>query len=237
MAHVTSEGLNGTVGKMIFYIMDGKQYARSMPGERIKKRNQPAPPGTTAFGIVSKYGSNMLVLISKSFLFRFTLTTYNAARGWMHNQYVANQNVPWPLTAKGSSMCQLNTVIDLRDFLTVGLSVKDLGAGQAEVIIGEMNPIRNIKAPVRTTEVKIKVLTVTSAFEPKSSVAGKIAKNEFSFSFADKILPEKSLVLNTRAKTNDMVLVIIALEYTINGSWVTDLQYLPAAIVAMGRMK
>jgi hypothetical protein len=31
MARVTSEGLNGIVGNIIFYIRDGKQYARSMP--------------------------------------------------------------------------------------------------------------------------------------------------------------------------------------------------------------
>jgi hypothetical protein len=237
MAHVTSEGLNGTVGKIIFYIMDGKQYARSMPGEGSNKRNKIPNPGTTAFGIVSKYGSNMLVLLSKNFLFRFSLPTYNAARGWMRNQYVANQNSAWPLSAKGSSMCQLNTSIDLRDFLNADLSVKDIRGGQVEITVGEINPVRDIKAPPRTTEVKIKVMTVTSAFEPKRSVTGKTAKDEYNFSYTDKMVPEKSLVLNTRAKTNDIVLVVIAIEYNVGGLWIIDLKYLPAAIVAMGRME
>ena len=237
MAHVTSEGLNGIVGNIIFYIRDGKQYARSMPSPQSNKRNKIPNTRTTAFGIVSKYGSNLLVILSKSCLFPFSLSTYNTARGWMRNQYVAHVNTAWPLTAKGSSMCQLNTGIDLRDFLTVDLSVKDLGAGQVEVVIGEMNPIRNIKAPSRTSEVKIKVLTVSSAFEPKGSVAGKSATNETIFSYTDKIVPEKTFVLNTRAKTNDMALVAVALEYNVNGLWVNNLQYLPAAIIAMGRMQ
>jgi hypothetical protein len=237
MARVTSEGLNGVVGNIIFYIRDGRQYARSMPAPRNKRKNQPASAGTTSFGIVSRFGSEMLVNLSNNLLFKFTLNTYNSARGWMRNQYVANQNAAWPLLAKGSSMCQLNTAIDLRDFLTVDIAVKDNGGGQVEVTVGEINPIRNIKAPTRTTEVKIKVLAVTSAFEPKGSEAVKTGKDEFSFSFINKLLPPKSLVLNTRAKTNDMVLVVIAVEYNINGLWVSDLQYLPAAIVAMGRME
>jgi len=237
MAHVTSEGLNGIVGNIIFYIRDGKQYARSMPAAQSNKRNKIPNARTNAFGIVSKYGSNLLVILSKSCLFPFSLSTYNTARGWMRNQYVANLNAAWPLSAKGSSMCQLNTGIDLRNFLTVDLSVKDLGAGQVEVTMGEMNPRRNIKAPSQTSEVKIKILTVSSAFEPKQSVAGKSATNEFIISYTDKVVPEKSLVLNTRAKINDMMLVAIAIEYNVNGLWVTNLQYLPAAIIAMGRME
>ena len=237
MARVTSEGLNGVVGNIIFYIRDGKQYARSMPAPRVKRRNQPAPAGTTAFGIVSRCGSQMLVNLSKNLLFKFTLATYNSARGWMRNQYVANKDAAWPLSAKGSSMCQLNTAIDLRDFLTADIAVKDNGGGQAEVTVGEINPLRNIKAPANTMEVKIKVLTVASVFEPKGSEVIKAGKDEFIFPFINKLLPAKRLLLNTRAKTNDMVLVVIAVEYKVNGLWVTDLQHLPAAIVAMGRME
>lgn len=237
MARVTNEGLNGAVGNIIFYIREGRQYARSKPAPRRKKRNYIPPAGATIFGMVSKYGSHMVRNLGSYLSFKFPLATYNSARGWMRNQYVANQDTDWPLSARSGNMCQLNTTLDLRDFLTVDIAVKDNGAGQVEVTVGALNPVRNVKAPANTSEVKIKVITVDSPFVLNGSSSAFSSKEEFSFSFINQLLAAKTLVLNTRAKTNDMVVVAIAVEYKVKNLWVTDLQYLPAAIIAMGRMQ
>jgi hypothetical protein len=52
------------------------------------------------------------------------------------------------------------------------------------------------------------------------------------------VLPAKNVILNTKGETTDMVIVVVAVEYnTGSDSWVTDVAYQPAAIIAMGRLE
>ncbi|MFT3911786.1 MAG: hypothetical protein QM737_20345 [Ferruginibacter sp.] len=241
MARVTDEGIKGTVGNVVFYVRDGKKYVRSKPGKRKKKSNAPENTLNTIFGLVSKYGSGMVKMMRDQFLFPFGLKTYNNARGWMRNLYAEHRDdTDWQLSVKNSGMCQLNAEVDLRDFLRTDITVNDSGSGKITVVFPEINPKRDFKAPLRTMKVNIKLIVGTSPFRNASQLYSLCTK-QFSFIYNNDPVPASSFELQTTGGTGDVAIVSMALEYETedsgNGSYNKELKWLPAAIIAMGKLK
>lgn len=240
MARVTDNGISGAIGNLVFYTMNGKRYVRSKPGPRKKKKNQPANPLNTVFGTVSKYGSAMVKGMSSHFLFPLSRDTYNRLRGWMRNQYAEHKDdATWELSVRNSGMCQVNGEIDLRDFLRTDITVTDSGHGKLTVIFPEINPKKDIKAPLRTMKVNIKLIAVTSSFRGTAS-SYNLCTEQYSFIYHDTPVPAKHFELQSNAGTGDIAIAAIALEYetsALNGSYSKDTRWLPAAIIAMGRLK
>lgn len=240
MARVTDNGIVGMVGNAVFYSMNGKSYVRAKPKARKKKRNQPPNPLNTIFGKVSTYGSGMAKMMSKEFLFPFKLETYNRVRGWMRNQYVANQDkAEWILTSQSSDMCQLHGNADLRDFWKTTLTVKDSGKGKIIIEIPEFNPTKDVKVPVRTMKVNLKLIAVTSAFK-KAEIPCTMCTTQYSFNYSNNPVPAQQFVLQTAAGTGDIAFVVVALEFEVAEKekifFNNELRWLPAAIVAIGKL-
>ncbi len=241
MARNTEQGLSGTIGNLVFYTMNGKNYVRSKPGKQNKKRNQKPNPLNTIFGTVSAYGSPMISRLSKVLLFPFGLSTYNQLRGWMRNQYAAHaQDINWELSVQGSSICKISSNIDLRDFLTIPLTVNDSGNGLITVSIPAINPVKDIKAPARTQLINLKLVAVTSTFG-QTQGSNSFCMEQYNFNCNNQLLAAKEIVLNTGATAGSIVIVVAAIEYalfgSLNNNYTTNPNWLPAAIIAMGRMK
>ncbi len=238
MARSTDKGISGAVGNLVFYTMNGNNYVRSKPGKRTKKRNKDPNPLNTIFGIVSSYGSPMISQLRTVLLFPFSINTYNSIRGWMRNQYAAHgQDAIWELTAQGTAMCQVNRAIDLRDFLTVPLSVSDTGNSMIKISIPSLNPAKNIKAPSHTNKVNLKLVAVSSPFGQKTG-SSNFCMEQYSFDYTNEILAAKEIVLNTSAITGSIVIVVAAIEFDEGDKmYNTDVKWLPAAIIGMGRLK
>lgn len=240
MARVTDEGIKGTVGNVVFYTREGKKYVRSKPGKRKKKRNAPENPLNTIFGLVSTYGSGMVKQMKESFLFTLGLKSYNNARGWMRNLYAEHKDDEhWDLSVRNSGMCQLNAEVDLRDFLRADITVNDRGNGIVTVVFPEINPKKDFKVPSRTMKVNVKLILVTSPF--------RIAPNPYSyctqqisFIYNDPV-PARSFDLQAAAGTGDIAVVAMALEFetgdSVSRSYNKEKKWLPAAIIAMGKLK
>ena len=241
MAKVTVDGISGLVGTVVMYNMNGKSYVRSRPKQRKKKRGADERPENTIFGIVSKYGTRMIKGISQSFLFPFGLATYNTLRGWMHNQYAAHKDEAlWELTAKRNSICQLNPEADLRDFIGMDLLVTDKGNGKLEVLFPSLDPGQDIKAPLRTKNINIKILASTATFG-NTAYPNYICLEQYNLDYNGGIVPAKNIVLDTKAITGDIGILLIALEFETKDSgqaiYNTERRWLPAAIIAMGKLK
>lgn len=241
MARITEAGIIGSVGKVVFYTREGRNYMRSKPGKRIKKRNAPENPLNTIFGLVSKYGSGLVKQMKASFLFPFGLKTYNNARGWMRNLYAEHKDDGvWDLSVKNSGMCQLNAAIDLRDFLRTDITVNDSGSGKITIIFPEINPKRDFKAPSRTMKVNIKLIVGTSPFRNAPQLYSLCTK-QFSFIYNNDPVPASSFEMQTTAGTGDVAIVSMALEFETtdsgNENYNKDPKWLPAAIIAMGKLK
>ena len=236
MARRSEQHISGAVGNVIFYKLNGQDLIRSKPGKMKRKRSTPVARLNTAFGSISTYGSRMLKQVSTCFLFAFTLDVYNRVRGWMHIQFGAQRDTgSWQL-AQQTSMCPLNKEADLRDLLMTEITINDIGEGKININIAAMNPKQSLRAPQRTSNVNMKFIAVTSAFK-EDGLQNSFCMEQYKFAYRDTSLPEKTLLLDTKAAGN-IAIVVIALEYeTASGIYNTEKRWLPAAVVAMGRMK
>ncbi|MBS1741462.1 MAG: hypothetical protein JST81_00390 [Bacteroidetes bacterium] len=241
MARVTEKGFSGAIGNYVFYTMNGKNYVRSKPGKRNKKQGAKVNPLNTVFGTISKYGSKMIMQMKDRFLFRFGRETYNNFRGWMRNLYAVHKDdAVWELSVKNSGMCRLNAAVDLRDLINTDITIEDCGNGKLKITLAEMIPRINIKAPLRTIKVNIKLVVVTSPFKDDVHQYN-LCTEQYSFDYNNDPLPATSLEFNTSGGTGDIAVLAMALEYqtsdTGNGFMNKDLKWLPAAAIAMGRLK
>ncbi|MEP7109579.1 MAG: hypothetical protein ABI760_16415 [Ferruginibacter sp.] len=241
MARITEKGISGLVGNVIFYTSNGQNYIRSKPRKKNKKKGDPVNPLNTIFGAVSTYGSGMIKRMSGSFLFRFNLATYNLGRGWMRNQYAAHKDdAIWELSARNNTMCQLNSETDLRDFLGTAITVTNDGKGLVRISIPEINPKKDLKAPPRTMRVNLKMIIVTSPFR-ETEIRNNFWMEQHNFDYSDSIAPSKESILDTKTAEGDIAIVVIALEFETTrsgkGFYNTEKRWLPAAIIAMGRLK
>lgn len=238
MARVTNEGISGAVGGLVFYTLNGMNYVKARSGRRRRKRGQAADPLQTLFGTVSTYSSAMVKRMKPQFLFPVKPATYNQLRGWMRILYALEHLEPvWDL-AVNSGMCQLNPVIDLRDFLKIQLTVSDRGNGVIGVNFPPMNPVRNLKAPSQTVKVNLKLIAISSPFGTRSASMG-FAIQEYRFDYTNTLLPAREFVLEPSAIAGDIAIVVLAMEYETAGTGrcLTDPAWLPAAVVAIGRLK
>ena len=241
MARVTENGFAGTVGNLVFYSMNGKSYVRTKPGPRKKNKGAVQNPLNTVFGIVSKHGSALIKGINSEFPFRFGREAYNNVRGWMRNNYSMYKDAAdWELSVRASGMCQLNKETDLRDCLKVELSVTDEGNGKIAITFPSIIPVRDIKAPSRTMKVNIKLIVVTSPFRNAPGTYNHCTE-QFSFIYNDSELPAKTFLIETKASKPDLVFTAVSLTYETKDSgeakYNTEKKWLPAAMIAMGRLK
>lgn len=241
MARVTEKGIAGMVGNLVFYTVNGKTYVRTKPGKRKKKRGQKANPLNTVFGTVSRYGTAMVGGMKDQFLFTVGRDTYNRMRGWMRNLYATrHEDTVWELSSRNSGMCQLNPEVDLRDFFREEITVTDKGKGKILIQIPAFNPKLTLKSPTRTMKVNLKLIAVTSPFK-EAGPRYSLCTEPISFTFSNKSIPAKDVYLHTNASAGSIAIIAVAIEYetadTIKGQYLTDLKWLPAAAIAMGRLK
>lgn len=246
MARKTADGYTGSVGKMVFYTMNGEQYLRTKPGKRKKKRGQVINPKQTAFGAVSKYGSAMAKQLNSHLLFALGRNGYNQLRGWMWNQYTAFAMEPdWEPGAKGNIICGLNAEADLRDFFAAAVRITDNGGGLIDINIPSINPEKEITAPAHTTKVKMKLVLASSGFSNLTGITDNVWMEQYDFDYTDTLLPAKTISINTSSHfasiSGHIAIIALALEFetaeTGRHIYNTEKRWLPAALIAMGRLK
>jgi hypothetical protein len=247
MARKKENGImSGIIGKTVFYEMYGNQYSRMRPGKRKKKRNQPVNVNTNVFGTVSKYGTLMMNAVKKELLFPFTLFVYNQQRAWMRNLYAEHKDDPtWELRSLNNSTSQINLECDLRDIWAGAVTVVDEGAGIVTVTIPPIDPLRDLKTPPGTQKINCKLFVLSSPFD-NSPYPYSFAEEQYSFDRSGGISASQTFRMDTtknfkRPTSGSIAIVVIAFEFeTKLGDKVsinTDKRWLPAAIVAMGRLK
>lgn len=238
MGQVVNNNIVGAVGNVVFYTMNGKSYIRTKPSPHRKKYTDVVKNLHDVFGTVSRYGTAMIRSMSDQLSFPFTQPLYNRLRGWMRNAYASHRDeTVWELSAAGYNICQVNAETDLRDFIGGGFSVSDEGTGKIRVILPEMNPLRQIKAPANTIAVNVKIIIASSAFK-EQGLRSRVCNAAYRVDYADRLFPAKEILLATNSAAGDIAIVVIALEFEMDDQvYNKALPWLPAAIIAMGKMK
>lgn len=236
MAQARGNLFSGAIGPVVFYVKNGKQYGRAKPGERTKKPTARMVERNTRFAEICKPSSKMLKYIKDKLVYRVGFNDYNRLRGWMYIAYSSNHAKPdWPVTVD-NNICQLNPEADLRHYITANITVRTNGSEGVVVDFPSFNPLNVIRAPLRATKVTIKVI-VSTAQPGMGSI--RMSGSSYSFDYNDTIVPAKEFVLNPDGMENgDIAIVTVAIEFEKAGAvFKTDPKWLPAAVIAMGRIK
>ena len=166
MARNTENGISGTIGPVIHYNWNDKNFIRSKPAKRKKKYGQLENPLNTVFGDVSRYGTPMIKLAKPFFQFSFNQSAYSISRGWMRNIYAKHKDAAdWPLLSNMITACQLNPAVDLRNFITKDIIISDEGSGIVNVTIPSIDPFNDLHAPPGTVSVTIRMVLLTNDFK------------------------------------------------------------------------
>ena len=243
MATINKEGLTGLVGSVVIYNMNGKQYARTKPAiSKTRKKQLAQSNEAIVFGLVSAYGSAMLGILRNYLNFSFSLATYNAARGWIRNQYGPNmEKTDWPLSSRFNTNCQLNPKADLRDFLKAGVTISDEGKGHIKISMEAIQPLQQIVAPAGTKAVKLKWIVLSTPFSPDGN--GIVhSLQEYSIPYTNAVFAARETEIVIKGKKGDIVMVVAAMEFERKVStplegFFKDAAYLPAAIMGIGKLK
>lgn len=238
MARITEKGLSGRVGPIIYYERDGKQYARSRPMYKKKRSRAKETDATSIFGVCSTASSSVGQSIRTRLKFAFGLPSFNALRGWVKKQYSLHfQESDWPMTNAYISPCQLNQKSDLRDYFFVPLEVRGIENGKLNVYLPSFDPAKQIVAPANTQAVIIRLILSGLPFA-KQGLSEFHTEEEIKIRFADGITEAKNLLLeNEGLQPGAIIMLTVALEFEIHeGVLFHAEKYLPAAVVAMGRV-
>ena len=237
MAKNTPEGLVGMLGTIVFYTMNGKSYARTKPARRKRKRGEKPNPHLAIFGKVSKHGSAITGQLSKHVKFKFGLPPYNRMRKWIFEGYSVNHSLPlWELSAQHSGMCQLSNDTDMRDYFRANLTVSDNSNGIVLVEIPPFNPVQKIKAPKQAKNITVRLIAVSSCFD-KGVVISGVAAESHTFPYNNEVITFPVMELKTKGATGDIAVVALAIEYETATQVITENKWLPAAALAIGRLK
>lgn len=247
MARKNENGLlSGVIGRTVFYEMYGTQYARVKPKRRKKKRNQPVNKNASVFGTVSRFGTLMMNELKQHLMFPFTLFVYNRQRAWMRSLYAAYKDDPsWELRSKHNMTSQINLDCDLRDIWEDVVTVVDEGGGIVTIMIPPIDPARDMKIPVATKKINCKLFVLTSPFD-LAVYPYTITQEQFGFDPSHGALPSQKFTMDTtkwiaRSTSGNIAMVVVAFEFEteLEGkvAITTDKRWLPAAVVAMGRLK
>ncbi len=238
MASINHEGISGAIGNIVFYTMNGKKYARSVPNLTKKRRKELSQaPQATVFGLVSQYGTPMIRMLQELLLFPFTLVTYNMARGWMRGVYNANHAEPsWSFSGRYDKACSLNAAAIFPEALKTAVQVTDTGKGKIKVLVEEMNLAKYLKLPPHIQKVNIKLMAVSAPFSNTLSIPVSCME-QYSFHYKKAIFPAQEILLKTKGNAGDIVIIVMALEFDLGNGYSRDARHLPAGIVAMGRLE
>ncbi len=246
MARVTKEGgLSGAIQNLVFYTMDGKNYVRSKPIMLNKKKNRHQNRSVVVFGVVSACSSALLRNMAWDLLFRIGFKTHNAFRSWMtplYQRYMYhNPDGQWELSARHAAMFEINPAASLHEAFRVPIDVADAGEGRVKITIGELKPVQHIQAPRWTKSVNLTLQVLTTPFTENYGRQVVHYSEMHAYPYIQGQEPAKEFIVQTKNAKGHVAVVVAALTYntrtTEEPAYHTDLQYLPAAVVAIGRLR
>lgn len=238
MARVTEKGLIGRIGPVVYYEMNGKQYARARPMHKKKRTRAANNQAASIFGVCSGAASTAGHTLRAVLDFSFKLKSFNMLRGWLFKEYRLNhERTDWYLGQDFTPACQLNPQADLRDYLFVPVAIKSSEKGKLHLHIPAFNPVRQILHPALATSVVIRVLVMGLALRNEKQEPFFI-EQKLTVNISDPTFPSSDLHFeHEQMKPNAVATVMVALSYyTNNKELIRDEKYLPAAIMSIGRV-
>ena len=240
MAKVSKAGLNGAIGPVVFYTMNGKSYARATPGTQSIKHKKKLQPQRSFFGRISSLSSKMADAVRTELNCPFGLYAYNALRGWVFGQYKKNEGqASLQLNIIPSGLCELNAAAGLQQSLTAGVSLADKGDGNLSVSIASFNPAKDIKAPAGAAWINLKLICARAIRESGALLHFELSLAQKLLHISNENIPSFEMELNSQGGKGDLVCLVLALEFRTgehSGGIINSPSFLPAAGIALGNL-
>lgn len=239
MARIENGNFSGAIGNVVFYTMNGKTYARSMPTAPKKKKNTPEKPSVTAFKTASKYGAQLLRKLRPYVPFPLTLTHYNAYRSWLITSLRTHNS---STTTNTTTLHNVNKLISLRDIWLVPSCIELTEKAEVHIHLPEIIPQKQIVAPPYTTQVQVTWITLAQTMTENTQQQQPQAAT-IQFAHSNQLVPAQTLVLPTDAVPNDWWVVLQLVRFTYQLPNMREpaeqlqTQWLPVAFVAAGTYK
>lgn len=235
MARLSDKGLSGRIGPVIYYEMNGKQFARAVPVFKKQRTTARQKNASLLFGICSQTATAAAYVLQAYLTFPFK--ALNRFRGWVYKYYkLHHQQSNWVLGQKFIPPFQLNTEADLRDFLIVPIEIRGVQDGKLHIHVPSFDPVKQIMNPMRAASASISIIIQGLPFGEQQECFSVIEK--IAVGFSDTSSPASDLFFEHAAMQPSSVLMVTVMLsfYRQNESLINDTAYLPAAVVGMGRM-
>jgi hypothetical protein len=105
------------------------------------------------------------------------------------------------------------------------------------VTLPQVNPFTTIMVPSAGCKVHLKAVVLSSSFQDEETWVADQKVAELVFVHQNKKLGPLSMNLSLKVGATDMAMVVLFVEYEVNGKTVEDPKWLPAAAVAFGPVR
>lgn len=236
MARITEKGLSGRVGPVIYYQMNGKQYARAFPVYKKKRSRAATKPAAALFGQCSATASTAAYALQASLPFPFLYKPQNSFRGWLYKYYkLHHEQHNWVLGQNFLPPCQLNPDADLRDFLFAPIEIRGVVDGRLHIHVPAFDPVKQIMNPVRAASACISIMVQGLSFGKEQECF--FPEEKLPVDFSEIHSPARDLFFeHASMKPESVLMVTVALSFQMQDeSFIKNTDCLPAAVVGMGR--
>lgn len=236
MARLSDKGLSGRIGPVIYYEMNGKQFARAVPVFKKLRTTARQKNASLLFGICSKTATAAAYVLQAYLTFPFK--ALNRFRGWVYKYYkLHHQQSNWVLGQKFIPPFQLNTEADLRDFLFFPIEIKAVENGRLHIYAPAFDPVKQIMNPLQAASASISIMVQGLSFGEQQDCFSVVEKITVDLSATTS--PANDLFFEHAAiQSNAVLMVTIALQFhQHNGSLIKNTNCLPAAVIGMGRVR
>ena len=232
MAKQANMYYRGRVGKLIYYELNGSFYIRSLP----EKVNQTAATKSRSsnLAVASKAGSILRGLLAPA------ISPFNdkhmqnmfagAIMKWLKQNNVEQlqptANLPY------LQYFQFNNRCSLTEHCKIPITVTKVNDIQIEIGLPAFTPVKSITAPAHTISVECIVTAASCAL--KTRKANGSDTTQFTIPYTTDLVPSTLLSLTLPMNGGDLVLVTMALKYTIGDGYgkSNNLLFMPCGIVS-----
>lgn len=231
--------ISGTIGNVIYYVVNGKGLNRSKPKKvkRSKATKKSAKHFAKAIRLSAAIRSGLASLLPESKGRTLINSINNACNKWMHapedRHFLPEGELPYLY------QLQFNDKIALSERFKSPLQVDWATPGIATLMLPLINPIQNISAPAGTTMVHFRVGLTGCTVKDWMKTDSFFASVDIPYN--DTLIPAQSFQLPYAAAADSIILVAVALNYTVvkdgKSRCLQQQPWMPAAVVSTRLVK
>jgi len=232
MARVINGNIQGALGDIIFYVMDGKQYARLKPQQKSRSK-QTKKPAVVLFSLAGKYGTAIVKQLKAHLLITTNLTVYNHFRSWCIRLLKHQLMQDGEHLSKQPVYHSFNASADLRDQMQLDYQwrIDDTGV---VIEIPSFQPNIYFQSPKKASACIVSFAVINASFQENFTPVS-CSSSSVTIPINTMVTVPQSIYLPISNRQKGWLFLAISLRYVVKDKQAdileTDVAYLPAAIV------